>query len=126
MKSILLVLAVLFCAILWMPASRAQTTAANVSGKWHFVLDTEGGDRIVEPMFQQSGETVTGKWGANDVKGTFADGKLTLEFHLDSDEAGPGTMKISAVLADNVLTGDWAFEQYNGKFKGTRVADQGN
>ena len=126
MKTLLLVLALFVCAILWMPASRAQTAAANVSGKWHFVLDTEGGDRIVEPTFQQDGENVTGKWDKNDVKGTFIDGKLNLDFHLDSDEAGPGTMKIVAVLANDALTGDWSFEQYSGKFKATRVAAQAN
>jgi len=44
----------------------AAQGAANVSGKWHFVLQTEDGDRILEPIFQQDGDKVT----ANGVTAT--------------------------------------------------------
>jgi len=110
----------LLCGLGFMSVAQTAPTA-TVSGKWHFVLETDGGDRIVEPTFQQDGEKVTGKWDTADVKGTFSDGKLNLEFPYNSDEAGAGTLKITAQFAEDVLTGDWAFQDYSGKFKATRA-----
>jgi hypothetical protein len=100
---------------------QAQAPAESVEGKWHFVLDTEGGDRTVEPNFVQEGEKVTGKWDAADVKGTFRDGKLDLAFPLNSEEAGPGTLKIRGELKGDTLTGRWEFQDYSGTFKATRA-----
>lgn len=95
----------------------------------HFVLDTPGGDRESESIFEQDAENVSGKWGLSDAKkdgdpvaGTFADNKLTLEFTINSDEIGPGKMKIKGQLAaDGSLSGDWSFQDYSGTFKATRV-----
>jgi hypothetical protein len=64
---------------------------------------------------------VTGKWDKSDVKGTFTDGKLNLEFPINSEEAGPGTLKIKGDLANDALTGTWEFQEYNGTFKATRA-----
>jgi hypothetical protein len=97
----------------------AQTQ--TVAGNWHFVLQTEGGERTANPNFQLDGDQVTGKWDNADVKGTFKDGKLDLAFPINSDEAGPGTLKIKGELKDNALTGMWAFQDYTGSFKATRV-----
>jgi hypothetical protein len=104
-------------------AAKALQTAPTVAGKWHFVMATDGGDRIVDSVFRQDGDQVTGKWANSDVKGTFADGKLTLEFPINSDEAGPGTLKIKGLLAADALTGDWSFSDYGGSFKATRVKE---
>jgi hypothetical protein len=122
MKSVVAVLAIVLGAALIVPFGKAQT-AASVAGKWHFVLDTEGGDRTEEPTFTQDGDKVGGKWGQSDVKGTFTDGKLSLEFPMTSDEAGAGTLSIKGKLADDALTGNWAFQDYSGTFKATRVKD---
>jgi hypothetical protein len=111
-------LIVLVCFGLVPVASKAQ--GSGVAGKWHFILDTEGGPRTREATFQQDGTKVTGKWEKNDVKGTFADGKLDLEFPVNSDEVGPGTLKIKGELANDVITGTWEFQTYNGTFKATR------
>jgi hypothetical protein len=111
---------------LLVPFSAAKTAegAASVAGKWHFVFNTDGGDRIFEPEFKLDGEKVTGKWATDgDVKGTFTDGKLDLEFPMTSEEAGPGTLKIKGTLADDALTGDWAFNDYAGQFKATRIKE---
>ncbi len=99
----------------------AQDAAVTVAGKWHFVLDTEGGDRTMDANFQQDGKKVTGKFAKDDVKGTFSDGKLNLEFPMNSDEVGPGTMKITGELAADALTGKWAFQEYSGTYKATRT-----
>ncbi|MGA8028222.1 MAG: hypothetical protein WB992_13855 [Bryobacteraceae bacterium] len=102
------------------PMGMAQARTADISGTWHFVLQTDGGERVSEPTFQQNGDKVTGKWGTADVKGTFSDGKLNLEFPYNSDEAGAGKLKINGQLDGDVLTGEWGFQEYSGKFKATR------
>lgn len=119
MKNLLAIFILVAGSALLVPAH----DGATVAGKWHFVLDTPGGDREVEAMFQLDGDQVTGKWGAADVKGTFTESKLTLEFPFNSDEGGPGTIKIKGVLAADALSGDWAFNDYSGSFKATRVKE---
>jgi hypothetical protein len=74
--------------------------AANVSGKWHFVLQTEDGDRVLEPIFQQDG------WRDGDVKGTFSGCKLDIEFPVNSEEVGQGILKLKGALAGKALSGD--------------------
>ena len=98
--------------------------AANISGKWHFVLQTEDGERIIEPTFQQDGEKITGKWRDGDVKGTFSNNKLDVEFPVNSEEVGPGLLKLKGVLAGESLSGDWTFLEYKGTFRATRVRDE--
>ena len=118
MKSAIAILAAILCFGLVAPKSKAQEP--NISGKWHFVFQTEDGERVFDPVFQQDGDKVSGKWGNSDVHGTFADGKLNLEFEFNSDEVGPGTLKVNGELADGALAGDWQFQTYSGKFKATR------
>ncbi len=103
---------------LLVPAAKAQTS--GISGKWHFVLETEGGERDVDANFQQQADKVTGTWDKAQVKGTFSDGKLNLEFPIESEEAGPGTLTLKGQLEGDALTGTWAFQTYDGKFKATR------
>jgi hypothetical protein len=98
-----------------------QPAASDVTGKWHFVFQTEGGPREFDAIFQQDGDKVSGKWdGKEEVKGTFSGGKLALEFPTNSDEAGPGTLKVDGNLANDALTGTWSFQTYDGTFKATR------
>ncbi len=124
MKWLMAIVVTVACAGLTAPLSRAgqdAKAATTVAGKWHFVLNTEGGDREIDANFEQDGTKVTGKFAKDDVKGTFDDGKLKLEFLLNSEEAGPGTMKITAKLANDTLAGDWEFQSYSGTFKATRT-----
>jgi hypothetical protein len=125
MKNLLAMFILLIGSALLVPFGAAKTaqTTPTVAGKWHFVLSTEGGDRIIETVFQQDGDQVTGKWGKDDVKGTFTDGKLNLEFSINPEEASPGTLKIKGALADDALSGDWSFDNYAGAFKATRVKE---
>jgi len=93
----------------------------DVSGKWHFVLDTPGGDREVDAEFIVDSGKVTGKWGTSDVTGTYTDGKLALAFSMASEEAGEtSTMKITGKFDNDALTGDWEFSSYSGTYKATR------
>jgi hypothetical protein len=115
------ILATLVCLGIVVTAGVAKQSPATVAGKWHFVMNTEGGDRIVDATFEQDGNKVTGKFGNDDVKGAFQDGKLNLEFRVNSEEAGPGTLKITGELAKDVITGKWEFQTYGGDYKATRM-----
>jgi hypothetical protein len=104
------------------PAASAAIT--GIVGKWHFVLETPGGDRDADAdlAVDQDGK-VTGKFGASDVAGTYKDGKLELDFPFTSDELGEtAELKFSGKLDDtSALTGTWEFISYNGTFKATRL-----
>lgn len=104
-----------------LPQAKAQST--DISGSWHFVIQTEGGERTADPKFQLEGQNVTGKWDKADVKGTFINGVLDLAFPYTSEEAGPGTLKIKGEVKDGTLTGTWQFQEYTGTFKATRAAN---
>jgi hypothetical protein len=106
-------------------AARGTAQSAGVSGKWHFVFQTEDGERNFDATIQQDVDKVTGKWGDADVQGTFADGKLSLEFQFNS-VVGPGTLKMNGQLAEGALSGNWEFQAsggtYTGTFKGSKTA----
>ena len=98
--------------------------APNISGKWHFVLQTEDGERIIEPTFQQDGEKITGKWRDGDVKGTFSNGKLDVDVPVYSEEVGPGILKLKGGLAGESISGEWMFLEYKGTFRATRIHEE--
>ena len=106
------------------PVANAQESPIN--GKWHFVLDTPGGDREVDCDFTVGGDgKVTGKFGETDVAGTYKEGQLDLNFEFTSDEAGEtAAMRIAGKLDDAIaaLVGTWEFSSYSGTFKATRPA----
>jgi hypothetical protein len=96
---------------------------AGINGKWHFVMDTPGGDRDVEAEFTIAADgTVTGKYGTTAVAGTFKDGKMDLDFQMTSEESGTtAALKLVGKLDDTgALIGTWEFSEYNGTFKATR------
>lgn len=116
------VLAAAACLLLsGVRTAHAQSDSASIAGKWHFMLETEGGPREIDATFQLDGDKITGKWSGQDVKGTFSGGKLSLEFPFNSDEAGAGTMKIDGKLDGDALAGTWAFQTYDGTFKATKI-----
>jgi hypothetical protein len=92
----------------------------TIDGKWHFVLDTPGGDRELDAEFTVAEDgKVTGNFGKADVAGTFKDGHLALDFTMTSEESGEtAPMKIDGKLDDGMaLGGTWEFSSYNGTFK---------
>ncbi len=123
MKKILVIAAAMVFLVMGRPVANAQD--AGINGKWHFVLETPGGDREVDADFTVDGDgNVTGKWGSADVAGTYKEGKLTLDFQFTSEEVGTtAAMKMNGKLDDTAaLAGDWAFSEYNGSFKAMRPA----
>jgi hypothetical protein len=111
-------------ALLSVCAFLAQAADSGVTGKWNFVLDTEGGERQAPAEFGLDGEKVTGTFGPAEVKGTFAENKLELKFPFESEEVGKGTLVFKGKIENGALTGDWSFETeaqtYTGSFKATR------
>jgi hypothetical protein len=95
--------------------------AADVTGSWQFVMNTQGGDRTARATLKVDGKAVSGTWETTKVQGTFADDVLELSFPLESPEAGAGTLGIKAKLANDELIGDWTFQSYGGTLKATRV-----
>jgi hypothetical protein len=101
----------------------ATAQDSGLSGKWHFVLDTPGGDREIDAeMAVDADGKVTGKWDKADMAGTFKDGTLALSFQITADETGEtGPIKITGKLDDSgALAGNWEFSSYSGGFKATR------
>ena len=123
MRRFLVIAAAMVCLMMGRTIAQAQDT--GIKGKWHFVLETPGGDREVDADFNVDADgNVTGKWGGSDVAGTYKDGKLALDFQFTSEEVGTtAAMKIDGKLDDAAaLAGDWAFSEYNGTYKATRPA----
>jgi hypothetical protein len=124
-KTLLVVLAIV-CLISGRQLANAQTASAadaGVNGKWHFVMDTPGGDREMEAEFTVAADgKVTGKYGTTDVAGTYKDGKLDLNFQMTSAESGQtAALKLVGKLDETgALVGTWEFADYNGTFKATR------
>ncbi|HEY9126213.1 MAG TPA: hypothetical protein VIM62_03760 [Acidobacteriaceae bacterium] len=120
MKRLFAVIALVAAVVFGTAAAQAQASATpGVNGKWHFVLDTPGGDRDVDADFTVDADgKVTGMWGKSNAVGTFHDGKVSLDFQFYSEETGEtAAMKIMGTLDDKgVLTGNWQFSSYDGTF----------
>jgi hypothetical protein len=94
--------------------------ADDIGGSWHFVLQTDGGEREVDASLKVDGGQVTGKFADADVKGTSKDGAIELAFPFNSSEAGQGTMSIKGALVSGALSGAWEFAGYSGTFNAKR------
>jgi hypothetical protein len=120
-KKFLVVAVAVVCLIVGRQTMHAQD--AGINGKWHFVMDTPGGDRIIDAEFTVAADgKVTGKWGTTDVAGTYKDGKMDLEFMTTSEESGQtAPLKLVGKLdSTGALIGTWQFTEWGGAFKGTR------
>lgn len=116
-RGLVWVIATLVCTVSFVPALGA---ADDISGSWHFVLQTDGGPREAPASFRVDGGQVTGKFGDAEVKGNYKNGALDLAFSLNSPEVGPGTMNIKGSLASGALSGTWEFAGYSGTFVAKR------
>jgi hypothetical protein len=101
----------------------ATAQQSGIDGKWHFVLDTPGGDREREATFAVDADgKVTGKFGDAAVAGTFKDGQMALDFQVTSEESGEtAAMKLTGKVDESgALVGNWEFSSYNGTYKAAR------
>jgi hypothetical protein len=120
-KKFLVVAIAMVCLIMGRQTVNAQDSGIN--GKWHFVMETPGGDRESDAQFTVAPDgKVTGTWGKTEVAGTYKDGNLDLSFTMTSDESGQtAELKIIGKLDDTgALIGTWEFTSYGGQFKATR------
>lgn len=126
MKKFLVAAAVMVCMMTGVLIMKAQDTKAldsGINGKWHFVLDTPGGDRDIDAEFTVDADgKVTGMFGKTSAVGTFKDAKMDLGFEMTAEETGEtGQMKVLGTLdAAGTLTGNWQFSSYDGTFTATR------
>lgn len=98
-------------------ASPTPLQAADLTGKWDFVWDTEGGERRGIWVIAQDGETVTAESEGQTLRGTFSDGRLQVEGKFYSAEAGySSTLKVEGRLEDGVLKGSGSWDQYGMTF----------
>ena len=121
MKKFLVVAVAVVCLIVGRQMTHAQD--AGINGKWHFVMETPGGDRESDAQFTVAADgKVTGTWGKTDVAGTYKDGKMDLEFQTTSEESGQtAPLKLVGKLDDTgALIGTWQFTEWGGAFKATR------
>jgi len=103
--------------------------AAELSGRWHFVFDTEAGVREANMALEVKGQEIVGKvYGVDsdetftEVKGTLAGVRVTLEFEYYSADAGyKSVVKIQGTLEGDKITGEWQFDQHSGTFTATRL-----
>ncbi len=113
---------ILQCVTLAILAVAAVFAAApDISGNWHFVLATPGGDREGSASLTVSGDQVSGKFDTAEVKGTYKEGALELSFPYNSAEVGvTAPLSFQGKMADGKLTGTWTFSEYSGTFLATR------
>ncbi len=101
----------------------ATLSAADISGKWHFVWDTEGGIRHTEWAITQNGEAL--KIVIQDgqpLNGKLEGDRMTVEGRLNSHEAGySATLKVVGELKDGKLSGRGSWDQYGMTFTATRA-----
>ncbi len=102
-------------------AVAALGAAADISGQWHFVLATPGGDREASASLSVAGDQVSGKFDTAEIKGSYKDGVLELSFPYYSAEVGTtAPLVFKGKLEDGKLTGSWTFAEYAGTFVATR------
>jgi hypothetical protein len=122
MRKLLLIAVAIACVVLVHPTVKADDTGIN--GKWHFVMDTPGGDREMDAEFAVDADgKVTGKYDKSVVAGTYKAGQMDLNFEMTSEEAGEtAPFKLAGKLDESgaTITGTWEFSSYNGVFKATR------
>jgi hypothetical protein len=134
-KLLLAVLATALAAITLSTPAHAQDNQASqakqdnqakqdqrINGKWHFVFDTQGGDREFDAEFSVDADgNITGTWNNKPATGTYKNGHLQMAFDTYSEEANEtATLKLDGQLDDSeAITGNWSFSSYDGTFKAT-------
>jgi hypothetical protein len=116
------------CLMMLALAAAPALWAADVDGKWRFVLDTPVGERITPMEIKVQGDNVSGSASAAEggptieIKGTYVNGEIDIRFPYNSEEAGvTADLIFKGKLNGDEISGEWIFDQYSGPFKATRV-----
>jgi hypothetical protein len=126
MKKFLVTIAAIVCltaGAFFVKAQDAKEPDSGINGKWHFVLDTPGGDRELDAEFAVDADgKVTGMFGTTSVTGTYKDGNMNLDFAFTSEESGEtAQMKLVGKQdSPSGLKGTWQFSSYDGTFTAFR------
>lgn len=95
--------------------------AADISGEWDLVWNTEGGVRRTVWNISQSGEKVTVKTGGAVLEGVFKDNRITVAGEFYAAEAGySAPLKIEGSLEGDELKGKGSWDQYAMTFTAAR------
>jgi hypothetical protein len=94
----------------------------ELTGKWDFVFDTDGGVRRTPATLRLDGDQVSGTFEKSEIKGAFRDGKLDLKFPHYSAEGGfEAELSLQGVVEGEGLKGDWTFGEHGGTFAATKA-----
>ena len=96
--------------------------AADISGKWSFTWDTEGGIRHTNWDISQDGNELIVKSDGQTFNGTIEDGKFTVKGRLHSAEAGyASNLKVEGTLReDGTMEGRGSWDLYGMTFTAKR------
>lgn len=105
-------------------ADGAPAAPSSLDGAWAGVLDTPVGDRPITFTIKGNKVVLSDPSGATkEVDLVSANGGIKFETEMNSPEAGPGKLVITAKPAgEGTMTGGWSFGEYNGTMKATRAA----
>ena len=96
--------------------------AADMTGKWDMVWDTEGGVRRTVWEVRQEGEKVTVDTDGSKLTGTIKDNQFAVEGSFYSAEAGYNApLKVSGSLEGDALNGKGSWDQYSMSFTASRA-----
>ena len=98
--------------------------AADLSGKWNFVWQTEGGERLSTLTVTMDKDKVTAQFpeAKTPIHGTFAENRLNLTGKLYSSEAGQeGDFRLKGVLEGDQLKGTASWDEHEMTFTAKRA-----
>ena len=96
--------------------------AADMSGKWDMVWDTEGGVRRTVWEVRQEGEKVTVDTDGSKLIGTLKGNQFAVEGSFYSAEAGYNApLKVSGTLDGDELKGKGSWDQYSMSFTASQA-----
>jgi hypothetical protein len=95
--------------------------AADLTGAWKLVVNTEDGVREYEMALRQDGANVVAKLGEDEIKGTFENGALELAGEYYSTQEGyRAPLRLTGKLAGDELSGNIRWDTYDVTFRATR------